>query len=455
MKTPPGPRGRPLIGNLPDFARDLLGFFTVSAREYGDVVRMRLGGRPAWLISDPALIETVLVTRHRDFVKHSWFWRHVTRVFGSGLLTAEGDEWVRHRRLVQPAFHANRIASYADAMVDHTQRMLEGWRDGEERDLHADMMALTMRIVAKVLFDASVESHIARIDRAFEQTLRSVATRYRRPFFIPDWVPIPDNLRYLRGVREMETLIGGFIAEHRTRGTSGDDLLSMLLRARDEEGGSLSDREVRDEAITLFLAGHETTALTLSWAWHLLGRHPDDAKRLHDEADDVLADHDPSAQDVKRLPFTEAVVLESMRLYPPAFAIGREAIRAVELGDYTMPRGTTVFISPWVMHRDPRFFDEPDAFRPARWMDGLAGRISPFVFLPFGLGPRRCIGHRFAMMEAVLLLATMARRVRVEPIGPAPTPFPSITLRPEGGVHVRISVRAAPPAQYSANSSSA
>lgn len=449
MRTPPGPRGRPLIGNLPDFARDLLGFFTACQREHGDVVRMRLGGRPAWLISDPALIEVVLVTRHRDFVKHSWFWRHVTRVFGTGLLTAEGDEWVRHRRLVQPAFHGNRIAGYADAMVEHTQRMLDGWHDGETRDLHADMMALTMRIVAKVLFDASVEANIARIDRAFEQTLRSVATRYRRPFFIPDWVPIPDNFRYLRGVREMESLIAGFIADHRARETSGDDLLSMLLRARDEEGSGLSDREVRDEAITLFLAGHETTALTLSWAWHLLANHEAAARLLQDEVDDTLA-APPVAEDMKRLPFTEAVVLESMRLYPPAFAIGREAVRDVELGDYIMPRGTTVFISPWVMHRDPRFFDQPDAFRPERWIDGLAGRISPFVFLPFGLGPRRCIGHRFAMMEAVLLLATMARRVNVEPVGPPPAPFPSITLRPEGGVHVRVSARA----QYSANASS-
>jgi len=439
--SPPGPPGRPLIGNLPEFARDVLGFFTSCAREYGSVVRLQLGGRAAWLISDPELIEVVLVQRHRDFVKHSWFWRHVTRVFGTGLLTAEGDEWVRRRRLAQPAFHASRIAGYGDTMVEYTERMLDRWQDGEQQDLHAEMMALTMRIVAKVLFDASVETHVSRIDRAFEHALRTVAARYRRPLFVPDWVPIPENIRYVRAVREMESLVYGFIAGHRERGNTGDDLLSMLLRARDEGAAALTDADIRDEAITLFLAGHETTALTLSWAWHLLGRDAAAADRLYQEVDALLPDRLPVAADVKELRWSEAIVLESLRLFPPAFAIGREATRDVELGGYTMPRGTTVFISPWVMHRDPRFFDEPDAFRPERWRDGLADTISPFVYLPFGGGPRRCIGHRFAMMEAILLLATTARRARFEPIGAGPKPFPSITLRPDGGVPVRVRLR--------------
>jgi cytochrome P450 len=420
----------------------VLGFFTRCAREYGDVVGMRLGQRNAVLLTNPDHIETVFVERHRDFIKHSFFWRHVRAVFGTGLLTSEGEAWLRQRRLEQPAFHRDRITGYAATMVECTTRMLDDWRDGETRDLHRDLMTLTMEIVAKVLFDADVERDVVRVSTAFDDALDEIAVRFRRPFFIPDWVPTPGNFRYRRAVRRLDELVYRFIAEHRRSGQQGNDLLAMLMRIRDEHGAGLSEKQLRDESVTLLLAGHETTALTLSWSLLLLSDHPAAEQRLHQELDFVLGGRTPAAHDAAALCWAEYVVMESMRLYPPAYAIGREAVRTVEIGGWQIPAGTTVFIIPWVMHRDARWFAEPDAFRPERWMDGLAERLPRFAYLPFGGGPRICIGNRFAMMEAVLLLACMAQRFRFSLIPDMrPSPYPTVTLRPDRGVHARLQAR--------------
>lgn len=443
-RHPPGPPGRLLVGNLPEFARDLLGFFTACARQYGDVASMRLGRRLAYLISSPALIETVLVTDHRHFVKHSFFWRHVDAIFGRGLLTSEGDFWLRQRRLMAPAFHHDRIQAYGQVMVDGAERMLAGWREGEIRDVHPDMMRLTLEIVAKALFDAEVTADVDEVGEALDTGLREVAARFRRPFGIPDWVPTPGNRRYRRAVARLEGVVYRIIAEHRARGDGGGDLLSVLMRVRDDAGRGMSERQLRDESITLLLAGHETTALALSWAWYLLGRHPHVDRALAAELERTLSGRPPSLGDLAALRYTEAVVLESMRLFPPAYAFGREAVADCELGGYPVPAGTTLFMSPWVMHRDPRFYDEPERFAPERWLDGLADRLPRFTYFPFGGGPRICIGNRFAMMESVLILATVARRFRLELApGCAPTPFPTITLRPSGGVPMRLARRRA------------
>jgi cytochrome P450 len=346
--------------------------------------------------------------------------------------------------MIQPAFHKERIAGYGRVMVDFTERMLDDWKDGEARELHRDLMGLTLEIVAKVLFDADVKRDIAAVESALDDALAAVALRFRRPFPIPDWIPIPSNVRYNRSVRRVDELVYRFIREHEARGTeTGTDLLSALMNARTEDGRPMPRAQIRDEAVTLVLAGHETTALTLSWTFALLSRHPEAAKRLGAELDQALGDRPPTVADLPRLRYAEHVVMESMRLYPPAYVIGREALADCEIGGWPVPAGTTLFTVPWVMHSDPRWFDDPEAFRPERWVDGLAERLPRFAYFPFGGGPRLCVGNRFAMMEAVLILAAVARRFHVE-LEPdhMPSPFPTITLRPQEGVRVRVTRRA-------------
>jgi len=439
---PPGPKGSLLLGNLREFARDNLRFFQGQIRAHGDVVGGRFFNRRFVVLGHPDLVEQVLLAQHRNFVKHSFFWRHVTALFGRGLLTSEGDFWLRQRRLAAPAFHGKRIAAYADVMVTLTERMLDGWRDGEARDAHAEMMRVTMQIVAKTLFDAEVDDEQGEISRAFDDVVEEIALRFRQPLPIPDWVPIARNRRYLAAVRQLDRLVYRFIAEHRADPRDRGDLLSMLLAARDDDGAGMSDAQVRDEVITLFLAGHETTAIALSWAWYLLARHPEIEGRLAAELDAVLGGRAPGLDDLPRLVYTEQVVKESMRLFPPAYAFGREAIADCEIGGYAVPAGTTVFMSQWAMHRDARFFPDPESFRPERWTSEFEAALPRYAYLPFGGGPRVCIGNRFAMMEAVLLLATVARRYRLRLASVAEiAPFASITLRPVGGVPVRLEAR--------------
>ena len=441
-QIPPGPPGRFFLGNLPEFARDILGYLTFCAREYGDVSRFRLGRYDAYLFNHPDFADEVLRTQRENFIKHRYFWRHVTAIFGTGLLTSEGDFWLRQRRLTAPAFHPDRIAEYGGTMVAYTDRLLDGWGDGETRNVHEDMMRVTMEIVSKTLFDADVESDVEELGRSFEMVLREIPVRVHRPFKIPDWIPTPGNLRYRRGVRRLERLVYRILAERRADPRDRGDLLSMLMAARDDDGNAMSDRQLRDELVTLFLAGHETTAIALSWTWHLLSHHPLVKDRLVKELFDQLGRRPATVGDLPRLPFADAVVKEAIRLYPPAYVLGRQALAECEIGGWKIPAGATVFLSPWVMHRDARWFGSPEKFLPERWLDGLAARLPRFAYMPFGGGPRVCIGDRFAMMEAVLILATVARRYQLERISDDEiVPFPSITLRPEGGVRMKVSKR--------------
>jgi cytochrome P450 len=433
-----GPRGLPVLGHLGHLARDPLGFFTQCYREYGDVVALRLGTWPMLLISDPELIEHVLVKNHRDFVKNSFFWRQVTAVFGKGLLTSEGDFWHRQRRLAAPAFTGQRLARYGEVMVRQTQQMLAGWEIGQERDLHADMMGLTLRIAAETLFGSEVEEDIDEIDHAVNALAEDIATRMARPFVIPDSVPLPGHIRYRRGLRKVEQVIARMISKRRFQDEDAGDLLSMLMQARDEHGQPMSDQQLRDEAITIFLAGHETTALALSWTWHLLTEHPDLEEELAADVSGTLGGAPATVEDLPRLRSTEHVLLEAMRLYPPAWLIGREALYDCEIGEYAVPAGTTIYMSPWVIHRSSSYFEEPEEFQPGRWRGDLAKQLPRFAYFPFGGGPRVCIGNRFAMMESVLVFATMVQQFRIERVKGHPVrPLPSITLRPKGGVWVR------------------
>ena len=440
---PRGPKGRPIIGHLAELRRDWLGTLTHYAREYGDIVPLRLGPKPAVLLSHPDYVESVLVTHNRTFVKSPTL-RNSRRMFGNGLLTSEGDFWRRQRRLSQPAFHRERLASYGEQMVDCTARALDTWADGEVRDVHADMMRLTMEIVARVLFGADVAAAAAEVGDALDVALARYQVRADSLLFlVPDTWPLPGNLTYLRAAKRLDRIVYGIIERRRHSREEHGDLLAMLLEARDEDGSRMTDRQLRDEVMTLFLAGHETTAITLSWAWYLLATHPEVERTLLAELDEVLGDQAaPTVADVPRLKYAERIVTETLRLDSPAWFISREALEACDIGGYRIAKGEVAMLSQWVVHRDPRFFDRPDEFDPDRWAEEAASGRPRYAYFPFGGGPRLCIGAGFAMMETVLVLATIARRFRlVLEAGQEIAPWPTVTLRPRHGVRVILEQR--------------
>jgi len=435
-----------LVGNLLDYARDPLGFMVRCSSDYGDVVGLRMAGLRLYLLSHPDHAEYVLVRNHRNFIKSRYFRRELS-FLGQGLLTSEGELWRRQRRLAQPAFHRKRVGAYGEAMVSHAQRMLATWRDGEVREVHQEMRRLTLGIVADVLFGADrgkadevreilewLDKHANRLE---EQGSAMVAR-----FFLGN-LPTPANLRFRNGIERLDEVIHGLIDERREEGEDTGDLLSMLLRFRDEVGATMSDKQLRDEVLTLLLAGHETTALALAWTWYLLSLHPEVEARLLEELQEVLGDRTPMVTDLPRLSYAEMVIKESMRLYPPAWGISREAVEECEIGGYRVPAGTQVLIVLWAMHRDPRYFQHPETFDPCRWEASLAKRVPKYAYLPFGSGPRVCIGNAFAMTEAILLLAMIAKGFRLEllPEQRRVVPQPTTTLRPREGIRMMLTSR--------------
>ncbi len=434
LALPPGPKSRFLIGNFPFGSRDLLGLITSWARQYGDIFYYRAFHFRVYFLNHPDYIEYVLVTHNRNFIKGRGLQAN-RRLFGNGLLTSEGDFWLRQRRLAQPAFHRDRIAAYGEVMVAYTERMLSTWQDGERRDIHQDMMRLTLEIVAKALFDADVAARVDEVSSALEVLMQeNSGGRMLLPLLRR--LPTPGNLRYGRAVERLDRIIYDIIRQRRASGRDAGDLLSMLLHAQDEDGSRMTDRQLRDEAMTLILAGHETTAIALSWTWYLLAQHPEVEAKLLAELCQVLGGRSPRVQDLPRLPYTEMVVKESMRLYPPAYAMARIALEDCEMGGYRVHAKASLVMSQWVMHRDPRYYEEPERFNPERWVNGLEKRLPKFAYFPFGGGPRLCIGAPFAMMEAVLL-ATIAPRFRLSLAPDHPVEIlPTITLRPKHGIHV-------------------
>lgn len=438
--TPPGPKGRPLTGNLLDYARDPLPFLLRCARNYGDVVSLRFPGPPVCLLSSPEDIKRVLLTENHNFVKDRVTRRDLS-ILGNGLLLSENPFWRQQRRIAQPAFHRERIAGYAAEMVAATERMLRGWRAGEVRDIHREMTYLTLEVVSKTLIGTDLSGESERIGRALGAVMARASDRGASPWLrlLPESLPTPSNLRYRRALRDLDAAIRRIIEARRYNDGNGDDLLSMLMDARYEDGSKMSEDQLRDETMTFVMAGHETTAVALSWTWHLLGTNPEVERRLHAELDEVLDDRPPAFGDLPHLRYTDAVLKESMRLYPPAWSIGREPKRDCEIGGYHIPARTQLFISQYVVHRHPRHFENPDAFTPERWLGGLEKRLPRYTYFPFGGGPRQCIGNAFAKTEAALVLATAARRFRLEPAyHHPPIPEPSITLRPAGGLKMRL-----------------
>jgi cytochrome P450 len=443
LPAPPGPRGSLLAGSLKPFADRRLDWLIEMARAHGPVCTFRLGPRRCMLVNDPDLIEQVLVTDAKHYIKHFGA-RMYKPLLGNGLVTSEGDFWLRQRKLAQPAFLKNRLPSYAPAMTELADEMARSWQPGKRIDVAEEMSRLTGAIALRTLFGASAIHDQQAYHDAHVTVGRLIHLRFRKLIHWPEWMPLPSHLRVKKALKLLHSIVEGFIREGRSRAEPGDDLLSMLLRAQDIDGSQMTDVQLRDETMTLFLAGHETTALTLSWTWYLLAKHPEVEAKLAAEWASILGGRIPTANDIPRLTFTEQVIQESMRLYPAVYLIGREPLKDVELGGYRVKKGTTVFFSQWVSHRDAKYFDDPEAFRPERWADGLAKRLPKYAYYPFGGGPRVCIGNTFAMMEAVLLLTTLGQRWRftLDPNAQV-TPAPGITLKPSPGVPATLEPRLA------------
>lgn len=433
---PPGPKGRLISGNLSEFFHHRVEFLAECAEKYGDLCTFRLGPRRVHFISHPDLVEQVLVNDARYYIKHFGA-RMYKPVLGNGLVTSEGDFWLRQRRLSQPAFARQRLLAYAPVMVKLTEEMLSTWQEGLLIDVHRQMNHLTSAIALKTLFDLDDCPERTAYTDALREIFGLLSRRFSHLVPIPLWLPTPANRRLHHALARLRSLLDGFIQKGKARHARvpGEDLLSRLIHARDEDGTVMTDTQLRDEAMTLYLAGHETTALTLSWTWYALSRAPAVEDKLTAEWARVLGGRAPTAEDIPHLPYTDCVIKESMRLYPPVYLIGREPTEDRELGGYVMPRGTTVFMSQWVAHRDQRFFDQPLEFKPERWAEGLGERLPKYAYFPFGGGPRVCIGNTFAMMEAVLLLATVGQRYRftLEPDPPVDFEL-GITMLPKAGI---------------------
>jgi cytochrome P450 len=450
-KFPPGPYGGLKGWSLSALTQSPLVMFTELAR-CGDIVGIRVANFRNVFINHPDLIEEVLVTHSRRYIKGRVL-RANRHVFGEGLLTSEGDFWLRQRRLAQPAFHRAQIASYAATMVEYAQRLLENWRDGEERDAHKEMMRLTLQIVGKTLFDADVAGDAQDVGKSLELLLE-LGANFRRTIFIPHWVPTPTNLRIKREIVYIESILYRIISERRASGRDTGDLLSMLLHAQDEDGSRMTDKQLRDETITLFLAGHETTASTLSWTWWLLAQNPAVEAKLHAELDAVLNGRAPLLDDLPKLTYTANVITEVLRLYPTAWGLARIAIEDHELAGFNIRKGMGVAMAQWVVHRDPRWYDAPEEFRPERWEGDLLKKLPRFAYFPFGGGPRQCIGNAFALMEAQLILAAIAQRYRLRLVPSHPVvPLASITLRPRHGVKVILEARRPSRVEFSSDAS--
>ncbi len=432
---PPGPEQGFFDGLRSPLRQDPLAFMTNAARTYGDVVCLRFFHLRTYLVFDPELIEDVLIRNAHKFIKGRVL-RANRHVFGNGLLTSEGAFWLRQRRMMQPAFHRARIANFASTMTDCSTRLMESWKPGEPLDLHQAMMNLTLQIVGKTLFSTDVQRDAPKVGESLD-ILMEHAADFRRMMMTPRWLPTKRNLQANRAVRELHQIIDRIIEDRRKSRDDRGDLLSMLMHAQDDAGSSMTTRQLRDEAMTLFLAGHETTASALSWTWWLLSQHPEVEQRLHHELDTVLAGRTPSIEDLARLTYTSHIISESMRLYPPAWAIARLAIEDHELDGYPVPKGTGIAAVPYVVHRDARWYENPEQFIPERWEGDSLSKNPRFAYFPFSYGARQCIGNSFALLEANLALATIAQRYRfrLQP-GSNVVPLASITLRPRYGLPV-------------------
>jgi cytochrome P450 len=433
-----GRLSRRSYSDFEEFQHDRLAFFR-RCSQTADVVPFRAGADEVLVVSHPNLVNDVLITHRTDFSK-AYLTSLMHPLLAGSMLLADSDSWLHQRRLVLPAFHHDRLEEYAVVMADEARRASAGWTMAQRRDLHSDMMQMTLQIVTRTLFGIDFSNGIGAAQRLVSIIMDEFNRRIASPRRIPVALPTPRTLRLLRSMKELDDIAYRAIRERRREPRT--DLLSMLIAAKDEDGVPMSDREVRDASLAVFFAGHETTACLLSWTWYVLARRPDIQHKVLDELRRELGpDGEPTAAVVNRLPYTEAVLNEVLRLYPPAYAFGRRALRETSVGGHQVPAGTTVVMSPWAMHRDPRFYEDPDEFKPERWQSGLAARLPKFAFFPFSSGPRRCVGSAYATMEATVTVATILPRFEFSSSGETVVPAPSITLRPAGGMPLTVTPR--------------
>jgi cytochrome P450 len=448
LARPPGPHINVVLAVLgqmfPErFPFDPLAFGVSIAREFGDIAHYQVGPLHVYQLSHPDFARQILVEEPEKFYKPRLIKQAFGAFAGQGLLTSDGAMWKQQRKLIQPAFHHTQLVTYGAVMVGHTLRMIDSLEDGAVVEIHEVMPKLTLAIVAQTLFGADVTREATDVGRLMVAVLDAANDRLNRILRLPSWVPTSRNLREKRALARLDEMLDSFIAAHRACAEKPADLLSMLLAATDEDSGiRMSDGQLHEEMMTLFMAGHETTAMALTWTWYLLSQHPQVEERLVREVFRVLGGRAPTVADLPQLPYTDMVVREAMRLYPPAAGFAREPIEDIHIGGYKVPEGSLVTVNTFALHHDPRFFEEPERFNPERFSAGWEERIPRYAFLPFGGGPRVCIGNGFAMMEARLILATVVQRCQLslEP-GQEIVPMQLVTVRPKHGIRMRVAVR--------------
>jgi cytochrome P450 len=423
------------------FNSNSLGLLDGLHAQYGDLVRLDVMGQPQIFISNPDIFREIMVTKANSFEKDNDYKdkkRGLARFLGDGILVIDGEFWKKQRKQVQPAFHTSRISEYAETMVNYTAEMLQEWATAKRLDIADEMMKLTLRIVARTLFNTDIRANIGEIDA----TMQAVNESSGSNSLVPTWIPTPKELKTRKAIRDMNTYVYGLIKERRANVKDEGDLLSMLLLAEDEDGNKMTDKQLRDEAVTLFLAGHETTANTLNWTFFYLAQYPEIEARLHEELDRVLAGRKPSLADLRQLPYTEKVIKESMRFMPAVSGVGRKSIEDVQVGDYLIEKGTSIILNFYTTHRDSRYWDEPLSFMPERFTDEKEKERHRYAYIPFGAGARVCVGFSFAIMEANLLLAAIAQnyRLRLE-AGQEIIPMARITTYPKDGLPMRLEKR--------------
>lgn len=432
----PGPDGLPLVGSMRSFADDQLAFYERTAREHGSVASFQVGRHEFVLLSDPEHVERVLLEKKDVYVKGEEFQNRLRPILGSALMTSQGEYWQSQRQALNPAFGPEAIERYSTEVTQITERYRDRWTDGEVREMLPEMQSLTVEILARALFNTDIREETDEITSALEAVLTHAARQIRRPVRVPGWVPTPGNRSYQRAVEDIYE-IAERILDERANDHHENDVLS-LLRASDAD---FSREELRDQIVTLLLAGHETTALGLTYTLHALGTNPETLMTLQDELDEVLDGGAPTMADLPELTYTEQVMKEGLRIYPPSHELVRETAEPDVVDGYRIPEGTNVLVSQWVTHRDPAYFEDPETFRPERWTDEFESQLPGFAYFPFGGGLRRCIGDHFAKMELSLVLATLLQEWAVDPVNDELELSPSITNRPAGPIEMELQRR--------------
>lgn len=436
---PDGPKGKFLIGNLTDFIGDSIPFM-VEAASYGDIAHFRLGPYNAFLVKSPEYVHTILVKHADKFVRDPISRSAAKKFIGNGLVATEGETHRYNRKLMQPAFHPKRLETYLDIMVSQTQRMLDRWEEHDQVILDQEMPELTLKLVCQATLSADVSDKTSRVAEAMADFQDVLAIETRLPLPIPDWLPIPRKRRMKKSVQALNSVIKDIIEERRKSNEDHGDLLSMMMMAvAEDDGGKFDDQQVHDEAVTLLIAGHETTASVLTWAPYLLAKHPEVEAKLHQELDEVLGGRIPTLADLSRLTYLEQVIKETLRLYPPGWIFGRTPLEPVEVGPYTLQKGDLVFLCPYVTHRDERYYEDPEAFKPERFTADFEKSLPRMAYFPFSGGIHVCLGQHFAMMETKVVLSMVLQQYRlllatqeaIRPTGLA-------TLRPHRDLEMKL-----------------